>query len=155
LATQADSSYCTTAAGKAVTIRLHFLLLLLLLLVLQLLLLRRRRGLRVELMLLLLLRRMHEKIVPMSLQQRRRRLHFFCCNNRTAPLLSVCLFVSYPIVLNSGAKEERFFLFEKGKDARDDVLCSRLQEVAEEERCRQKRQSPLLQVRSLDCHRGC
>jgi hypothetical protein len=35
--------------------------------------------------------------------------------------LSVCLFVSYPIVLNSGAKEERFFLFEKGKDAREDV----------------------------------
>jgi hypothetical protein len=38
-----------------------------------------------------------------------------CC------LFAVCLFVCYPIVLNSGAKEERFFLFEKGKEARDDV----------------------------------
>lgn len=124
------------------------------------LLLRRRRGLRVELV--LLLRRMHEKSVPMSLQQRRRRLHFFRCNNRTAPLLSVCCVSVYLFVcllvtrLFSILEQKRsgFFCLKRGKmhETMSDAAACR---KSRKRRDADEGQSPLLQVRSLDCHRGC
>ncbi len=93
----------------------------------------------------------------MSLQQRRRRLHFFRCNNRTAPLLSVCLFVrSFVTRLFSILEQKRsgFFCLKRGKkhETMSDAAACR---KSQKRRDADERQSPLLQVRCLDCHPGC